>query len=752
MLRRLLLCLALAAGLGSLSAATQAAPVDPRRGVDPRVDYASLARISPWDDRNYLLTREDLALLSPAENEYTGALPVFFRVLMRRARPELPKSGPMQYPHSALPLFLRQWGGYLIDGKLYRGVEREDGRYRVVEQDGIEEEQWQAKALAGDVRITPNLAEESAVKIHPLDQSRAIAGSNPTSGSFQWLFRSSDGGGTWTPSTHLGMDDICCDPTVDWSSDGSKAYAGALACTGELCDVVVYRSADGGATWSDLPGSVRRRVSVGGHSDKEYLHVDKSPVSPHRDNLYMTWHDDNVLKISRSTDFGNTWSAPQALSSGTAEQGIGSDITTDRAGNVYYVWPAYSSKRILLRKSTDGGATFGPVQSVSTTNASFIYPIPAMDSRQAFIYASADVDLSTGPFSNTVYLTWNDTNSTESSSAGSNHSLVRVAFSRNGGLTWSFAIPHELNDVTTVDRFHPWISADQNGTVHAIFYDTRRSADRKSVDLFYTLSIDGGATWLLPGQLSSQLSPPIEGSIEWGDYNGLDVVGSQMIATFTDNRNEAGGSSDSPQVYGAAQLGIGTWQVRTFHSTAALDGRIVESSEDSDTGGTFNTGNSGTSAIRIGDDNLDNQFRGFLSFDTSSIPDFAPIRGVQLQCRVGITLGGPHLSLQQMVADQRSGFFGPNPDLELADWNATPTVASATTLLRLTGGGQTWWAGNLSQAGQSAINKTGLTQFRLRFQRDDDDDLSTDYVGCYSGDNATLDNRPRLVVIFQTTF
>ncbi|MEM8931662.1 MAG: hypothetical protein AAGE94_10820, partial [Acidobacteriota bacterium] len=43
--------------------------VDPQiqqaRGVDATLDYASLYRFGPWDDRNYQLTAEDLELLAP---------------------------------------------------------------------------------------------------------------------------------------------------------------------------------------------------------------------------------------------------------------------------------------------------------------------------------------------------------------------------------------------------------------------------------------------------------------------------------------------------------------------------------------------------------------------------------------------------------------------------------------------------------------------------------------------------------------
>ncbi len=111
---------------------SQVHEIDPARGADPTVDYEALAEIGPWDDRNYALTADDLKLLASNERELQEPLPVFFRVLMRRANPKLPRTGPAQYPRSALPGFLQTCGGFLIDGKYYRNVTFVDGRFEVV--------------------------------------------------------------------------------------------------------------------------------------------------------------------------------------------------------------------------------------------------------------------------------------------------------------------------------------------------------------------------------------------------------------------------------------------------------------------------------------------------------------------------------------------------------------------------------------------------------------------------------------------
>ncbi len=530
------------------------------KGVDPTVDYASLTTIGPWDDRNYQLTAKDLALLSPNEKEQRDPVPAFFRVLMRKANPELRQKGPGQYPRSALQIFILNHGGYLIDGKLYtRAVAMPDGNYSVLHQDAAEsQEEWEIRALSGDVRVTnPTGGAESAIKFHPTDPNKGISGSNGP-GTGQQMQYTLNGGSSWTAAAALPLGSTCCDPTVDWSSDGTKAYAATLgACGASACSVWVYRSADGGQTWTDLqtltPGDPRREITSAGASDKEYLHVDKFATSAFKDNVYITWHDGNVMKFARSTDFANTWSAPLTISTGSTESGIGSDITTDKSGNVYYFWPAFNSNRILVKKSTNGGASFGSVVQVATTQTGFDFAIPAMETRLAFIYVAADTDTTNGTFANRIYAAWSDITAAESATAANNHGRIQVGFSSDGGATWNLRTPHSTADANTVDRFHPWLSVGTDGVVHVMFYDTRNSTGRTGVDFYHSQSTDGGNTWSAPNRVSSVTSPHIEDSFQWGDYNGMDVFGtSQVVGIFTDNRNEGGGTADSVDVYAAA--------------------------------------------------------------------------------------------------------------------------------------------------------------------------------------------------------
>ncbi len=549
--------------------------VERSRGVDARVDYAALLALGPWDDRNYELTLEDLSVLSPTEREQHVAIPAFYRVRLRQALPDLPRTGEAQYPRHTLHRFRDAYGGYLVNGRLYREVTWSGSHFEVVLKDGIAEESFApgTDALAGEVRLTsPTGASESAIKFHPTDPSKVIAGTNgPGSGQGMWW--STDGGSSWT-RVFLPLGNTAGDPSVDWSANGAFAYTTTLAsCFSIGCQVYFYRSADGGKTWNSLetatPGDPRREF--GNNVDKEYLHVDKAAASPFRGRIYVAWHENNVQKWARSADQGNTFTTG-TFPGASEELGIGSDITSGPNGHAYYIWPGVNSRTIRMRKSTDGGVTWSAASTVvSPTQGSYDFPLPSMESRRTFIYVSADADTGSGPFAGSIYAAWTDNVNADSPTPSQNHGRIQVARSRDGGATWQVTTPHETADQLTVDRYHPWLAVGQNGTVHVIFYDTRRDPTRNSVDIFYASSSDGAATWSAPQRLTSVASVNIGDGFEWGDYNGLDVIGNNLIAIFTDNRNETGGTTDSVDVYGAAAPAAGG-------AGAVPDGRTIAGS------------------------------------------------------------------------------------------------------------------------------------------------------------------------------
>jgi len=186
----------------------------------------------------------------------------------------------------------------------------------------------------------------------------------------------------------------------------------------------------------------------------------------------------------------------------------------------------------------------------------------------------------------------------------------------------------------------------------------------------------------------------------------------------------------------------------TFISVAAEDGRVEESSETSNVGGSFNSNSSTSSAIRVGDTNQDRQQKGVVSFNTASLPDGATITAVTLRLRRGSLTGtNPFTTHGSCLADVQTGGFGGSTALAASDFQAAATATGVATMSNATAN-LLWSEGSLNAAGLAAINKTGTTQLRVYFTLDDNDDNGNDYMGFYSGDNGTADNRPQLVVTY----
>jgi carboxypeptidase T len=210
------------------------------------------------------------------------------------------------------------------------------------------------------------------------------------------------------------------------------------------------------------------------------------------------------------------------------------------------------------------------------------------------------------------------------------------------------------------------------------------------------------------------------------------------------------GVGEGPNSNEASATPVAPPTVVTFTSTAAQDGWVLESTETSNAGGSIDGTATTTSALRVGDDNGDRQYKTVVSFDTSSIPDGATILSVTLRLRRG-TLSGtsPFTTHGTCWVDIQPGTgFSGSTTLQTGDFQAAATAVQAASLSNAASNGS-WSEGILNAAGLAALNKTGMTQLRVYFNRDDNDDTGNDYIGYYSGDNTTAANRPQLVVTYQ---
>jgi hypothetical protein len=177
---------------------------------------------------------------------------------------------------------------------------------------------------------------------------------------------------------------------------------------------------------------------------------------------------------------------------------------------------------------------------------------------------------------------------------------------------------------------------------------------------------------------------------------------------------------------------------------------VLESGENTSAGGSLNATSSNSSALRVGDNNQDRQYKTVVSFDTASIPDGATIVSVTLRLLRGSLTGtNPFTTHGTCWVDVQNGSgFSGSTTLQNGDWQAAATAVQAATLSNAASNG-TWSTGTLNAAGIAALNKTGTTQLRVYFNLGDNDDTGNDYLGYYSGENGTAANRPQLVVVYQ---
>ena len=374
---------------------------------------------------------------------------------------------------------------------------------------------------------------------------------------------SADGGSTFTDAGEVGSSHWGADPTVVADRLGNFYIAridllGDDALGNNSPDrIAIYKSSDGGVTFP-------RSATVTGNTSGRFTGVNDKPTITNDDtgsafsgNLYVSWTFANsnvlTLRFARSTDGGATFSDPIVLSDGANDQG--SVPVVGPRGEVYVFWTDRVSKVILVRKSIDGGLTFGLATSVASPA-----PIGApADGTTQFCGSvlngsigpgassmMAAVDRSGGSRNGALYVAF------ATRGEGADLADVSLTTSRDGGATWS--TPRRLNDdVTTNDQWQPFVAVAPNGTVGVTWYDRRQDPRNSLIDVFMRISTDGGASFgpnlkltdvsFPPPGLNYKLGfPPY--SCYMGSYNYMTAAAGNFYIVWTDNRMVTNGVAD----------------------------------------------------------------------------------------------------------------------------------------------------------------------------------------------------------------
>jgi hypothetical protein len=358
--------------------------------------------------------------------------------------------------------------------------------------------------------------------------------------------------------------DASGDPVVAFDSEGYAYFACLQFNRGSTSDtpsnasgIFVYRSADGGASWSfdGDPVTVVQGTEAEdiGLEDKEWMTVDANPDSPFRDRVYVTWSRFNfgfsssTIMESHSSDHGVTWSTPQAISgfdpvlcpinfsgapAGTCDANQFSNVFTAPNGTVYVAFQNFNNcagafgdpcegdegdnhNQILIVSSTDGGETWSDPVKVAD-----FYDLP-----DCFAYTGQDMFRScvpTAPLSGvSIFRATN-----YPSGAAPDDDTVVIDFG-------SYINPHSNPDLgnCTPEGFSPDTGLN--------LYEGVGEANGCNNDILRSVSTDGGATFTggttPPAELDAvSRDLPDHLADQWWQWSALNPRTGEVVTAYYD--------------------------------------------------------------------------------------------------------------------------------------------------------------------------------------------------------------------------
>jgi|CXWL01.1.fsa_nt_gi hypothetical protein len=572
--------------------------------------------------------------------------------------------------------------------------------------------------------------------------------------------------------------------------------------------LVVARSVDGGATWTKQAVVSSSWGAAKNLEDKNEYAVDTNYWSPNYKRHYACWDQlDTQQFFGFSNDNGVTWARFQ-LPAPPDEGFYGCDIAIEMNGRVHVAMVSEFNYRHVWHTSSPSGqnGTFSPPVLIDGLFLATEAGIPAQEHRGIYPFASIGVDNSGGPCAGTLYVAYPEHGQNQTAA----DTDIWVSRSVDHGATWNWPVKVNDDGLANRAQFNPSLAVDQKrGRVFVTWYDTREHSGAKRVGVYGAQSIDCGVSFEA-NQRISQPSGEFNESVasysnenltdnpkrnvnQYGEYLGLEAHDGRAFVAWTDSRHFFPGNQNEPQKENAAfsrvdfshcgngfqervevcdgtdllgqtcaslgyaggtlgcspscrQFDFSGCLGHAFPSQATEDGYIVEFM-NSGFGVQAVADLEAADAIQVGDTDTDNQLRGFVSFDTSSIPDGATLQQAILRLRLGKILGNSPFGTHGSLVADIGPVFGPNSALVYNDFQAAAQASAVCQISQppmLTG----YTYCTLNAAGLAAIDKTGRTQLRLRFTTDDDDDQARDMAGFYAEWVTLPNSNPQLVVVY----
>lgn len=323
----------------------------------------------------------------------------------------------------------------------------------------------------------------------------------------------------------------------------------------------------------------------------------------------------------------------------------------------------------------------------------------------------------------------------------------------NGNFTSgeSYTIQRSNPIVNSITRIDPTPSSAQSVNFRITFSEAVTAVDISDF-IVNTNGISGASVIAVNGAGNSYVV-----TVGTGTGNGglrLDLVDNDSILDSANNPLGgvgAGNGNLAGETYTINKATV-TYSSITFRSNGSNDGWVLESNENSNVGGSIN---SNEPTFKLGDSAKDQQYKAILHFPTEGLPDNAVVTSAILTIkRKNMTGTNPFTTHQNITIDIATGNFGFDSylgsyALQALDFQA-PSTLNGVGIIQNNPVGDVYWA-LLSGDGNRFINLKGVTQLRLAFQLDDNDDLGDDFLGFFSGDTPQLLDRPHLQIEYYTT-
>jgi len=166
------------------------------------------------------------------------------------------------------------------------------------------------------------------------------------------MWRSVDGGGTWTKTTRYDqlhsstclVQDIRPGKEDNWYYGTGEYWGNSAAISGDG----IYKSTDNGVSWEVIPSTSTSRPNIWDNPFDYCWNIVIDPTAPlERDDIYVATSNFGIM---RSTDAGNTWRTVLGAASGAAF----TDIAVTSEGVFYATLSSTNSVNQGIFRSTNG--------------------------------------------------------------------------------------------------------------------------------------------------------------------------------------------------------------------------------------------------------------------------------------------------------------------------------------------------------------------------------------------------------------